>query len=138
MPEAEDSFANARFENVSDAVLEMELQEDTTADSGDLPEMVTSASAAFTSIDAAEEADTIAALAQAMEEEATSGQAPPPAPADIRSLMLRVEALAKKAEAMRLAQAADVVNSESTASPVDDQESAETGKADDKDSEAAA
>ncbi|MDA0652599.1 MAG: hypothetical protein O3C49_04885 [Proteobacteria bacterium] len=138
MPEADDSFANAKFENVSDAVLEMELEEDTTAGSDDLPEMVISASAALTSIDAAEEADIIAALAQAMEEETSSGQAPPPAPADIRSLMLRVEALAKKAEAMRLAQAADIVKSGSKESPVDDQEAQATAAPDKKDSEVAA
>ncbi len=39
-----------------------------------------------------------------MEEESNVEHAAPPAPSDIRSLMLRVEALAKKAEAMRLAQ----------------------------------
>ena len=138
MAESEDSMASAKFENVSDAVLEMELQEEITAGSDDLPEIVAAASDAFTSMDAAEEADTIAALALAMEEEATSGQASPPAPADIRSLMLRVEALAKKAEAMRLAQAADIVSSESTESPVDDQEAQATSAPDKKDSEVAA
>jgi len=107
MPAEDNSGLNAPFEDVSDAVLQLELEEDATAGFDDLPEIVKTASAAFTSDDATAEADTIAALAQAMEEETSSGHAPPPAPSDIRSLMLRVEALAKKAEAMRLAQAED-------------------------------
>lgn len=52
----------------------------------------------------ADEAEAIAAIAQAIEKETDSENGTPPAPADIRSLLLRVEALAKKAEAMRLAQ----------------------------------
>ena len=50
------------------------------------------------------EAEAIAAIAQSIEDEANAENAAPPAPADIRSLLLRVEALAKKAEAMRASQ----------------------------------
>ena len=52
----------------------------------------------------ADEAEAIAAIAQAIEEEANAENPRTPEPADIRSLLLRVEALAKKAEAMRMAQ----------------------------------
>ena len=103
MPRAEASTLNSRFEAVSDAALELELEENASAGLGDLPKIVNAASAAFTTGDATDEADTIAALALAMEEEAKADNAPPPAQSDIRSMMLRVEALAKKAEAMRLA-----------------------------------
>jgi hypothetical protein len=105
-----------QFDDVSDAVLSMELEEDAIAGLDDLPEIVKTAAADFaagdTVVQAVDEADTIAALASAMEEKANSDQAPPPAPSDIRSLMLRVEALAKKAEAMRIAQEAETGESQ--------------------------
>jgi len=95
---------SVRFEDVSDAVLALELEEDAAAGFDDLPEIVNSAAAEFQSDDAASEAESIAALARAMEEEVKVDNGAPPATSDIRSLMLRVEALAKKAEAMRHAQ----------------------------------
>lgn len=103
-PEDLEAGPTALFEDVTDAVLTLELEEDASAGFEDLPEIVKTAAAAFASGDTADEADSIAALAQAMEEETKAEHAAPPAPSDIRSLMLRVEALAKKAEAMRLAQ----------------------------------
>jgi len=99
--------ATARFEDVSDAVLELEREENAGAGYDDLPAIVKTAAAAFASDDATDEVDAIAALAEAMEKETSAARAKPPAPSDIRSLMLRVEALAKKAEAMRLAQIED-------------------------------
>jgi hypothetical protein len=124
IPQSEDPDLTARFEDVSDAVLQLELEEDAAAGYDDLPEIVKTASATFASGDTAEEADSIAALALAMEEETKSENAPPPAKSDIRSLMLRVEALAKKAEAMRLAQSEDTEMSEAGEKAVDQQEAA--------------
>ena len=102
-----EALQRAQFEDVSEAVLKQELAEDARKGLNGLPEIVKTGIADFLSHDTAEEADTIAALALAMEKETNSGSTAPPATSDIRSLMLRVEALAKKAEAMRLAQNTD-------------------------------
>ena len=79
------------------------MEENASARLGALPEIVKTASAALTTGDATDEANTISALALAMGEEAKADNAPPSAQSDIRSLMLRVEALAKKSAAMRMA-----------------------------------
>lgn len=147
-PVAADLEITDRFEDVSDAVLELETEEDAGAGQDDLPDVVKEAAAAYLTEggsedapvelaphsvtdqgpimnegeqpeaaiidDTAAEAETIAALALAMEEETSAEDAAPPAPSDIRSLLLRVEALAKKAERMRLAQGADMKPSESS------------------------
>jgi hypothetical protein len=114
------------FEDVSEATLELETEEDAAAGTDDLPDVVKDAMVGReedgavglvpeipgmdgeTGSDAAAEDDlaTIAALAQAIEEETANDDARPPAPSDIRALLLRVERLAKKAEAMRMAQGA--------------------------------
>ena len=182
---------NAQFEDVSDAVLELETEEDATAGFDDLPDVVKVAAAASASDDdvtpvapsveniseevvnfvaedvpeevaavaaeelvvaaeqetdtefaiaenGAEEVDTIAALAQAMEEETSAEDAPPPAPSDIRSLLLRVEALAKKAEAMRLAQGVDLEISGGGENTVDEQKAEATVEKDGKNAGVAA
>jgi len=64
-----------------------------------------------------------------MEEEVGSASAPTPAPSDIWSLMLRVEALAKKAEAMCLAQGTESENSESSEQATTVQDEKKTGVA---------
>ncbi|MBT5049583.1 MAG: hypothetical protein HOM58_13875, partial [Rhodospirillaceae bacterium] len=122
------------FEDVSAATLEFEQEEDAASGMDDLPEVVQVAAAAAQSSEmeldvlsgisveaetgeagieldlsldpdsTADEAEAIAAIAQAIEEEANAENPRTPEPADIRSLLLRVEALAKKAEAMRMAQ----------------------------------
>lgn len=80
---------------------------------------------------ASDEAEAIAAIAQAIEEETEAENAPPPAPADIRSLLLRVEALAKKAEAMRIAQG-ETIETEQAAEGGTETESAKTAADDGK------
>jgi len=132
MPRAEASTLNARFEVVSDAALELELKENGSVGSGDLPEIVKAASGAFTTGDATDEADSIAALALDMEEEGKADNASPPPQSDIRSLMLRVEALAKKAEAMRLAQDEDAAIPDSSANAIEDQDASATAEPDDQ------
>jgi len=66
MPRAEASTLNARFEVVSNASLELELKENGSAGLGDLPKIVNAASAALTTGDTTDEADSIAALAPAI------------------------------------------------------------------------
>ena len=175
MTDAQEPDLTIRFEDVSDAVLELESEEDAAAGFDELPEIVKDAAAAFASNDdaapiaqssedvtmigeeglvaaaeididteaasaddPADEAETIAALAQAMEEETSTEDAAPPEPSDIRSLLLRVEALAKKAEAMRLAQGADMEMPEEGETAVDEQGAGAAVEKDEKGSEAAA
>ena len=127
-----DPGLNGQFEDVSDAVLALQLEEDASAGFDDLPDVVKSASAAFASSDTAEEVDTIATLALAMEAETSADNAALPAKFDIRSLMLRVEALAKKAEAMRLTQGEEPESAEDGENALDEQEAPATAGTDDK------
>lgn len=85
---------------LADAVAE-EMEIETTAEA-DVPEIAMEDGNDGDT--AADEAEAIAAIAKAIEEESNAENAAPPAPADIRSLLLRVEALAKKADSMRMAQ----------------------------------
>ena len=124
---SETDLVEASFEDVSDATLALEVEEDAADGVDDLPDVVKDAMAASAEDDAvdlvpeipamADDADaearaaeddleTIVALAQQIEEETASEGAPPPAQSDIRALLMRVEKLAKKAEAMRMAQGA--------------------------------
>jgi hypothetical protein len=59
---------------------------------------------AATAMATEDEVEKLSAIAEVLEEGTSGNSAPAPAPSDIRALLLRVEALAKKAEAMRLAQ----------------------------------
>ena len=72
---------------------------DAVAEGSDVSEMSTETDEEAGS--AADEAQAIAAIAEAIEAESNADN---PTPPDIRSLLLRVEALAKKAEAMRQGQ----------------------------------
>jgi len=66
MPRVEASSLNARFEVVSNAGPELELEENASAGLVDLPQIVNAASAAFMTGDATDEAYTMAALALSM------------------------------------------------------------------------
>lgn len=114
----------APFEDVSQTVLEHEAREEDAAGPDHLPDRVKQAMAAaagtpepamaafdavMASASASEEdeVEALSAITEALEAGASgdNANAPPPAPSDIRALLLRVEALARKAEAMRMAQA---------------------------------
>ncbi len=130
----------AAYEDVSQATLELESEEDAAAGTDDLPDVVMDAMAAFEEDDAgdlvpeipamddgtdmdavatSDDIEAIAALAQQIEQETAGEDSPPPAKSDIRALLLRVEALAKKAEAMRLAQGGAKKAAESVARKAD-------------------
>ena len=130
-PQPHDDMEPGRvFEDVSDAVLDLETEEDAAAGMDDFPDVVKQAAIAAADSEsdmsasladdqitdvppvledataATKEAESIAALTKEIEEETGSAAPSVPAPSDIRALLLRVEALAKKANAMREAQGA--------------------------------
>jgi hypothetical protein len=114
-----DALESFAFEDVPPTVLEHEAREEDAAGLDHVPDLVKQAMAAATGMPepamaafdavmaaSGDEVEALSAITEALEAE-TSGDdanAPPPAPSDIRALLLRVEALARKAEAMRMAQ----------------------------------